>query len=278
MSDVLMTDKLLLRLEAEVKRRGDELAAFGSLPHLAIVVVGEDPAIRARARARVKYGTELGMAVEVHEFPTMTSSSSLMKVIRRLSGDAEVDGVLVETPLPEHLADLSVEEELNWEKDVSGHHPANLGKILTGQEKSALLPVHIQACMLLLEQEKLSDRRVTILCSNNETGHALVPLLHRRGAVVTVYPPDYPDLRSACLSADILITAINRTGTIDPQIISPDTWVIDLGQTLQEHADLVGKAKVYISLHVGLERLLSALLFRNLVTAAEKVRETTYAR
>lgn len=286
MTHILTGDTLISRLEGEVKRRGDELAAFGNLPRLAIVVVGEDPSIRARARARVKYGAELGMSVEVHELPTLTSLSSLLKVIRRLSGDSEVDGILVEVPLPEHLAGQPILEEMRWEKDVSGFHPINLGKAITGQERTALLPVHVQACLMLFEEEKLAGRRIVIVTRESEIGRVLALLLSSREAVTTLCPSDAPDCKAVCQNADIVILAVNKTGFLHADLFSKDTVVIDVGQNLTEHGwvgdlegiDIGGKVKAFIPMQGGLERLTPVLLFRNLVAAAEKVRDSEYGR
>lgn len=285
MDHILSSEPFITRLESEVKQRGDELAAFGNLPHLAIIVAGEDPAIRARARAKVKYGSELGMAVEVHEMPTLTSHSSLMKIARRLSGDSGVDGILIEYPLPEHLSDPAILEEMNWEKDVSGFHPVNLGKILAGQEKSALIPLRVQACLLLLEGEKLSGCRSTIFCGQNPEGHALASVLLNRGASVVLCNPEHPEVLSLCQSADILVTALDRPGSVHPDMLPTDSIVIDAGYTLTEQGwvgdldgtEIQGRVKAFISAQ-ELDRLTPVLLFRNLVAAAEKVRESVYAR
>ena len=120
-------------LKQTVKGQGEKLAAYGRTAHLTVLVVGEEPVVRAQAHAKVKLGAELGVAVTVQELPTHISVNSLLKTVRRLNGDPDVDGIFLEPPLPSHLEAAHPLEGLDPEKDVTGYHPANLGRILAGK-------------------------------------------------------------------------------------------------------------------------------------------------
>jgi methylenetetrahydrofolate dehydrogenase (NADP+)/methenyltetrahydrofolate cyclohydrolase len=274
---------MIEKLEAEIIRRGDQLAAFGNLPRMAVVVVGEDPAARAQAYGRVQYGTKLGINVEVQEYATHTSPNSLMKAVRRLNGDSEYDGILLELPLPNHFSEGAVLEEIYPERDISGYHPANLGRVLSGEEEKTITPVIPQACIRLLKGENLRSKRVLILGQDREVARPLMAMLINRGAYVTMMNVEDPEkVAEACCQAETLVVTGEFPVYFNADMFREKTTLIYAGENKLDFdkadsndlADLNEKIKLIDLKSSGmLGRLLSALTMRNLILAAEHGRD-----
>lgn len=163
MPQMIVDAPQLEQLKQKVKNLGEKLAAYGGTARMVILVVGGAPIVRAQAQTKVKLGAELGVTVEIQELPTHTSVNSLLKTVRRLNGDQDVDGIYLEPPLPHHLAIINPLDEIVPEKDVTGYHPFNLGRILAGDEPVEIYPLLPKACLNLLANEELRDSRVVII-------------------------------------------------------------------------------------------------------------------
>ena len=282
MTQQLTSEATIEKLEADIIRRGDQLAAFGNLPRMAVVVVGEDPVVRAQAYGRVQYGTKLGINVEVHEYATQTSSNSLMKAVRRLNGDSEYDGILLELPLPHHFSERAVLEEIDPERDISGYHPANLGRILSGEEEKTIIPVVPAACMTLLKGENLKGKRVLILGRDREVARPLLAMFVNRGAYVTMMAAeDSQKVGESCYQAELLIVTDELPDNINPDMFLEETTLLYVENNVSEHnkanfnalANLNGNIKAIGLKSGGMERLYSVLTMRNLILAAEQGRD-----
>jgi methylenetetrahydrofolate dehydrogenase (NADP+)/methenyltetrahydrofolate cyclohydrolase len=281
MTRLLSGDTIAAELRKDVKGKAEELAAFSNLAKLAVVFVGDDPTHRAYAHAKVKMGTDLFTTVELHESSTQTSANSLLKLIRRLNNDDDIDGIFIELPLPNHFSEAEVLDAISFEKDVSGLHPYNLGKLLNGDESLGIAPVVPQACLKLLSQVMdAKGRRAVVVGRSKSAARPLTAMLINRGAVVTLVDPEDNRLAELCREAEILISTAQIPGLIKPGMVNEKAVVIDAGLN-QYQGDLVGDADFAgLNGHVdalspvpgGVDRLTSLLLFGNLIKAAERRR------
>ena len=265
-------------LKQTVKGQGEKLAAYGRTAHLTVLVVGEEPVVRAQAHAKVKLGAELGVAVTVQELPTHISVNSLLKTVRRLNGDPDVDGIFLEPPLPRHLEAAHPLEGLDPEKDVTGYHPANLGRILAGNEGTNIYPLLPKACLNLLAAHKLPNRRVVIFGRHPHFCRPLAPLLANRGAVVTLCDDNPPDLAGLCRQGEIIVTALGQPGFLGPELVREDTVLVDAGYLIGGAGDaapelMAGHAGRLIPVPRALEEYVQVQLFANLVVATENRRQ-----
>lgn len=281
MTRLLSGDPLLAELKKSVKAQAEHLAAFGNLAKMAVVYVGEDPTSRAYAHTKVKMGSDLFTSVELHEFTTQTSANALSKLIRRLNNDDEIDGITIESPLPAHLNELVILETVDCDKDVSGLHPQNMGRLLCGDESLGVAPVIPQACLRLLTQViDPAGRRVVIIGRGRASARPLMAMLANRGASVTLVDPESSELQSICREAEIIISAAQTPAILKPAMIHEGTIIIDAG--LNQHDGLLtgdvdfetmnGKVQAISPVPGGVDRLTSILLFENLVKVAERRR------
>lgn len=277
MPQMIVDAPQLEQLKQKVKNLGEKLAAYGGTARMVILVVGGAPIVRAQAQTKVKLGAELGVAVEVQELPTHTSVNSLLKTVRRLNGDQDVDGIYLEPPLPHHLAIINPLDEIVPEKDVTGYHPFNLGRILAGDEPVEIYPLLPKACLNLLANEELRDSRVVIIGRHAQICRPLAPLMANRGATVTVCDETTKGLAELCRQAQIVITAVGRPDFIRPEMVRQDAVVVDAGYLLGETGDtaqgLSENVRSLITLPRFLEGFALIQLFANLVMAAEKRRD-----
>ncbi|HEX2953094.1 MAG TPA: bifunctional 5,10-methylenetetrahydrofolate dehydrogenase/5,10-methenyltetrahydrofolate cyclohydrolase [Bacillota bacterium] len=281
MTRLLSGDAIAAELRKSVKGKAEELAAFSNLAKLAVVFVGDDPTSRAYAHAKVKMGSDLFTNVDLHESSSQTSANSLLKLIRRLNNDEDIDGIFVELPLPNHFNEAEIVDAISYEKDVSGLHPYNLGKLLNGDESLGIAPVVPQACLKLLSQATEAKGRRTVIVGRSKTAaRPLTAMMVNRGALVTLVDPEDERLPSLCREAEIVIAAAQVPGLIKPDMVDEHTIVIDAGLN-QHQGELVGDAdfaglkesvQAISPVPGGVDRLTSLLLFNNLIKVAERRR------
>jgi methylenetetrahydrofolate dehydrogenase (NADP+)/methenyltetrahydrofolate cyclohydrolase len=201
----------------------------GIQPRLVVVRVGEDPASAVYVNSKVRTSLELGLASEQIELSFQTQTAELLKLIEYLNGRDEVDGILVQLPLPGHVSEQAVLDLIDPAKDVDGFHPINVGKLALGQP--ALAPCTPLGVIELLERSgvALKGANACVVGRSNIVGRPLAQLLLQRDATVTICHSRTRNLSEVTRAADILIAAIGRPGFIRGEHIAPGATVIDVG-------------------------------------------------
>jgi methylenetetrahydrofolate dehydrogenase (NADP+)/methenyltetrahydrofolate cyclohydrolase len=228
---------LAATLRAEVAREvGDMLRTVSARPRLDVVLVGDDPASRAYVGTKTRMAAEVGIDGRLHALPAETRQADLRGLLDGLNADDEVDGILVQLPLPRHLDAGVIPERLDPAKDVDGFHPLNAGRLATGcwpAGAARLIPCTPQGCMLLLREvlggNGLRGKRAIVVGRSSIVGRPMALLLLAADCTVTVAHSRTADLEEACLAADIVVAAVGRPGLIRGDWLRPGSVVIDVG-------------------------------------------------
>ena len=218
-------------IRAECAAAAAHLAAVGTPPGLAVILVGENPASVSYVTAKERACKETGIRSFAQRLPADVPQSRLLAEIRRLNGDRAVHGILVQLPLPKHIDESEVIRAIAPEKDVDGFHPVSLGKLLLGEDTFvSCTPAGILE-MLKRSGVETAGRHVVVVGRSNIVGKPVANLLlqKRANATVTVCHTGTPDLGRFTRQADILVVAAGRPGTVTADMVKPGAVVIDVG-------------------------------------------------
>jgi methylenetetrahydrofolate dehydrogenase (NADP+)/methenyltetrahydrofolate cyclohydrolase len=223
------------RILAECRTRAAELtAARGRPPGLAVVLVGQNPASRAYVRSKDKTCRDLGFYSVKEELPAGIGQAELLALIARLNADPQVDGILVQSPLPAPLDEAEVVRAIDPAKDVDGFHPMNVAKLALG-DPSGFVPCTPLGCQRLLLDAgiEVAGAHVVVLGRSLIVGKSLALLLMQKGpgadATVTVAHSRSKNLRAITQSADIVVAAIGRANSLRADDVREGAVVIDVG-------------------------------------------------
>jgi methylenetetrahydrofolate dehydrogenase (NADP+)/methenyltetrahydrofolate cyclohydrolase len=222
------------------KAAADFEARAGRKAGLEVVLVGEDAASQVYVRNKARACEEAGLRGVVHRLPADTTQDALVSLVRALGARDDVDGILVQLPLPKHLAEDPVLQSVPAEKDVDGFHLVNAGALFTGRE--GLVPCTPTGCMRLLEHAglDLSGARAVVVGRSNIVGKPLAMLLLARHATVTLAHSRTRDLGLLCATADVLVAAVGRAGLVRGDWVRPGATVLDVGINRDAQGKLVG--------------------------------------
>jgi len=227
---VLDGAQLAANIKQEVAVAVAELRATQNLvPCLAAIRVGDDPASAVYVRNKIRACEEVGIRSEHHALAADTSAAELLALVRTLNERDDVDGILVQLPLPHHIDEGAVIEAVLPEKDVDGFHPVNVGKLAMG--RSALAPCTPAGILEILDRYdiKIAGARACVIGRSQIVGRPVAQLLLQRDATVTICHSKTRNLSAVTSEADILIAAIGRAGFIGREHIKPGAVVIDVG-------------------------------------------------
>ena len=198
-------------------------------PCLAAVRVGEDPASAVYVRNKVRACEEVGLASELHALAESTATQQLLDLIEELNRREEIDGILVQLPLPAHVDERKIIEAVNPSKDVDGFHPMNVGFLAMGQPR--FVPCTPAGITELLERNKIEIAGATacIVGRSQIVGRPVASLLLQRHATVTICHSRTRDLAAVTRGADILVAAMGRPALIRGDYIKPGATIIDVG-------------------------------------------------
>ncbi len=224
-------------LRAEIAYR---VQALGYQPSLAVVLVGEDPASAVYVRNKDRAAQGAGLRAETIRLPADTSEAALLTVIHRLNADPAIDGILVQLPLPPHLAARSVIEAIDPAKDVDGFHPINVGRLQDGQ--AVLAPCTPRGVMKLLVSAEIELRgaRALVLGRSGIVGRPVAAMLLAADATVTIAHSRTVNLPDECRRADIVVAAVGRPELVRGDWIKPGAAVIDVGINRLSNGQLAG--------------------------------------
>ncbi|MFC0407453.1 bifunctional methylenetetrahydrofolate dehydrogenase/methenyltetrahydrofolate cyclohydrolase FolD [Roseomonas elaeocarpi] len=216
------------------------VAALQFRPGLCVVRVGDDPASGVYVRNKDRAAREAGFSSETLQLPENTTEAELLAVVKRLNGDASVDGILVQLPLPGHIRTEAVLDAIDPAKDVDGFHPVNQGALMLN--RPGLVPCTPRGVMLLLEEAGVSPKgaRAVVVGRSTIVGRPVSTLLLNADATVTTAHSRTRDLAAECRRAEILVAAVGRAGIIRGDWIAPGATVIDVGINRGADGKLVG--------------------------------------
>jgi len=218
------------KIREDVKRQAARFRReTGLVPGLAAVLVGDNKASLVYVRSKEKACQELGLHSEVHALAGNISQAFLEEKIAELNGRDEIDGILVQLPLPAHMDSFAVICRLLPEKDVDGLHPFNLGKILAN--RAGLRPCTPLGVIEIIKENRIpiEGRDVVVVGRSLLVGKSLAAMLTNENATVTICHSKTKDLRRVCSQADILIAAMGKEVFIKPDFVKPGATVVDVG-------------------------------------------------
>src|SRR5215467_10121411 len=216
-----------IRGEAAVDARA--MAAAGVRPGLAVVLVGNNPASEIYVRGKVKSSEEVGIYSEKHTPPESSTTEQLLALVEDLNSRDEIDGILVQLPLPPQVDSKKVLFAVDPAKDVDGFHPMNVGFLST--QRPGLVPCTPAGIMEMLARSgvKIAGQEAVVVGRSDIVGKPMAMLLLNANATVTVCHSKTRDLAEVCRRADILVAAIGRAGMITRDFVKPGATVVDVG-------------------------------------------------
>ena len=216
-------------------------AKTGKVPGLAVVLVGENPASQVYVRNKAKMTKEVGMASFEHLLPETVSEKELLATVAKLNADPQVHGILVQLPLPKHIAENAVIGAIAPEKDVDGFHIMNSGKLATGQD--GLVPCTPLGCVILLKKtlgDQLAGKHAVVMGRSNIVGKPMASLLLQEHCTVTIVHSRTPNVEVLTRQADILVAAVGKAKLVKKDWVKPGAVVIDVGMNRDENGKLCG--------------------------------------
>jgi len=278
------------KIRTEVKKRVRRLRDAGHQPGLAAVLVGDNPASQTYVASKVRTCERLGIYSEVIRQPSSIAQDDLVELVQQLNRNGKIHGILVQSPLPDHIDELAVTLAIDPAKDVDGFHPHNVGLLQIGRPH--LVPCTPFGIIKLLEYYEVptTGREVVVVGRSNIVGKPIASLLMQKGpladATVTVAHSRTRDLAQVTRRADVLIAAIGRAGFITADMVSEETVVIDVGINRVEdpasergyrlvgdvsYDEVAQKASMITPVPGGVGPMTIALLVSNTVKAAEAI-------
>lgn len=266
-------------MAAKVKERvRQEAKKLPRKPGLAVILVGNDPASRVYVNGKRKDCEECGFYSEEYTLQENVSQQELLELVGTLNGREDIDGILVQLPLPKHIHERTIIEAISPAKDVDCFHPINVGNLMIGEK--SFLPCTPTGIMELLEEYGIdpAGKRAVVVGRSNIVGKPIALLLLARNATVTICHSKTPDLAEHCRQADILVAAVGRRGLITADMVKEGAVVIDVAMNRDENGKLCGdvdyeavaeKASYITPVPGGVGPMTRAVLMENTLLAAK---------
>lgn len=267
-------------LAAKIKGRvREEAAALPRRPGLAVVLVGNDPASRVYVTSKRRDCEECGFYSEEYALLEDATQEELLELVETLNGREDIDGILVQLPLPEHLNEEAVIGAISPAKDVDGFHPMSAGNLLIG--RPGFLPCTPAGVMELLDEYGIdpAGKHAVVVGRSNIVGKPMALLLLRRNATVTVCHSKTPNLAEICRQADILVSAVGRTGLVTADMVKEGAAVVDVAMNRDGNGKLCGdvdfaavqaRASFITPVPGGVGPMTRAVLMQNTLLAAKQ--------
>jgi methylenetetrahydrofolate dehydrogenase (NADP+)/methenyltetrahydrofolate cyclohydrolase len=272
---ILDGKQLASKCKAQVKQEAETLSRK---PGLAVVIVGSDQASRVYVNSKRMDSEECGFHSEEYALPEDTTQDTLLKLIETLNAREDIDGILVQLPLPNGLDEEAVLMAISPSKDVDGFHPMNMGALLVG--KKGFLPCTPAGIMEILSEYKIdpAGKQCVVVGRSNIVGKPMALLLLQANGTVTVCHSKTRNLKEVCLTADILVAAVGKAGVITADMVKPGAVVIDVAMNRNEAGKLCGDvlfdevaklASAITPVPGGVGPMTRALLMKNTLAAAK---------
>ncbi len=263
------------KIAVEVK----ELKKSGVTPGLAVIIVGENPASQIYVRNKQRACEEVGFESFKYELAESTTQDELLKLIKKLNEDKRVNGILCQLPLPPHIDESTVINNIAPEKDVDAFHPENVGKIMIGDY--SFLPCTPAGVMELIASTgiDITGKECVVVGRSNIVGKPMAMLLLHKSGTVTICHSKTKDLQAECQRADILVAAVGVAKLIKGDMVKDGAVLIDVGMNRDENGKLCGdidfesckdKASYITPVPGGVGPMTIAMLMKNTLTAAKE--------
>ncbi len=266
------------RIKDELKERVAVLSQKGKTPTLAVVILGEDPASHVYVRSKKRACEYIGIKSLAYELPNETSEEELLNLVHELNNNSDVNGILVQLPLPSHISEEKVIMAIDPKKDVDGFHPISVGNLSTGNQ--GFISCTPYGIMELLKRYNVSieGKKCVVVGRSNIVGKPISMLLLRENGTVTICHSKTKNLKEECKQADILIAAIGRAQMITKEYVKEGAVVIDVGMNRLADGTLCGDVDYdNVASHTsfitpvpgGVGPMTIAMLMSNVVQSAE---------
>ena len=233
-----ISSEIVQTLKAEIQKYIQE---GKRVPRIDILLVGDDYASQMYVNMKEKKALDLGVLVNIHTFDKEISQDQLIKLIKQLNSNSEVDGIMVQLPMPEHINESEVLESILPSKDVDGLTSTNLGKLFKN-DSSAIAPATAKGVIKILEKYniKIEGKNAVVIGRGDISGLPIAAMLQNRNATVTICHSHTQGLKDICKDADILVSSIGRAEYINSEYVKNGGVVIDVGTNRNSEGKLVG--------------------------------------
>lgn len=280
MAVIIDGKELAKEIKSSIKEEVNMLAGEGIIPRLAVVLVGDDSASKIYVRNKSKACEVTGIEYEEHILKKETTMKELADLIEKLNNDTSISGILVQSPLPEHLNANRIFEMISPKKDVDGFNPINVGKLSLNED--CFISCTPYGIIKMLEKYKIPVRgsNAVIIGRSNIVGKPLAKCLLNKDATVTVCHSKTKNLKEITKKADILISAIGQAKFVTSDMIKEGATVIDVGINRDSEGKVTGdvdfedvakKASYITPVPGGVGPMTIAMLMKNVVKAAKKI-------
>ncbi|MBP1989038.1 bifunctional methylenetetrahydrofolate dehydrogenase/methenyltetrahydrofolate cyclohydrolase FolD [Paenibacillus eucommiae] len=239
-AQIINGKEIVSALREEIKAEAAELTAQGTQPGLVVIIVGEDPASKVYVNSKAKACEQVGVYSEVHRLPENTTQKELIALIHLFNQDKRIHGILVQSPLPKHMNEEEVVDEIDPAKDVDCFHPVNVGNLMIG--KPGMLPCTPGGVIEILKKIDVSiaGKHAVVVGRSNIVGKPMALLLLREHATVTICHSRTPNMEEITKQADILVVAVGKANLIKAEHVKPGAVVIDVGMNRPVDGKLTG--------------------------------------
>ena len=241
MAEIIYGSELAKKFKEELKRKTEVLVASNKrLPKLVVILVGDNPASLSYIKGKSKACEEVGFLFELKHFPETIQTEELIETIREYNNNDAVDGILIQMPIPRHLDEKRIVDNILPGKDVDGLHTTNVGKLYNGED--GFVPCTPLGIMEILHSipETIAGKEAVVLGRSRLVGTPVAQLLLRENATVTICHSKTKDVEQHCKQADILVVAIGKRHFVKGDWIKEGAIVIDVGVNRHEDGKLYG--------------------------------------
>ena len=287
MATILDGKALSAQCKETIRKEVEELAAKGCRPGMAVVLVGENPASKVYVRNKEKDCQECGLYSAMYHLPEETSEEELLELLDTLNHDASIHGILVQLPLPKQInsqrvieaIEKMIVENIDPNKDVDAFHPTNVGYLTQGMPRFA--PCTPAGIVKLMEAYKIdpAGKHCVVIGRSNIVGKPMALLLLQKNGTVTICHSGTKDLKAQTLQADILISAVGKTGFVTEDMVKDGAVVIDVAMNRNSEGKLCGdvdyaavsqKASAITPVPGGVGPMTRVMLLENTLTACRQ--------
>ena len=230
MGEIISGKELSKEVREEVREEVIKLkATYGTVPHLVVILVGNDPASESYVKAKKRACLKAGMDSTIIRKESDITEKELLKIINELNADSGVHGILVQLPIPKHINEDKIIDAISIEKDVDGFHPLNVAYMHLG--RPCILPATPKGIMTMLKSKniELKGKDALIIGRSNLVGKPVAMLLMGQHATIQIAHSRTRNLKEKCLQADIIVAAVGRAHTVTKDMVKPGAVIIDVG-------------------------------------------------
>ena len=279
MTEIIDGKGLAKKIRENLKKDVDELRKEGIIPKFAVILVGEDPASKIYVRNKNKACVEIGIEYEEHVLKQDTTMEELLRLIDKLNKDKSINGILLQSPLPQHLDINEALKQIDYKKDVDGFNPVNVGKLSLGQD--CFVSCTPYGIIKMLEEYKIpiEGKNAVIIGRSNIVGKPLIQCLLSKNATVTVCHSKTQNIEEITKNSYIIIAAMGKPKFLKANMVKQGATVIDVGINRMENGKIVGdvdfeevsKKTSYITpVPGGVGPMTIAMLMNNIVKATKE--------